>query len=297
MINAFGWTVRGPSALTRLLLLGALSAALMVLDHRGNHLEKIRGALSVAAYPIQVLASVPPRVVSNVSEWFTSETTLREHLDQTRAERDLLLAKVQQFESLETENNRLRQLLGSAQRVADRALAAELIEVSSEPFTRHIVVARGANHGAYLGQPVIDAHGIVGQVIQTGPISSRVMLLTDAGHAIPALVNRNGLRALVYGTGAHDTLKIPYLTGSADIRKGDLLVSSGLGGIFPPGYPVAQVVDIVNDPNEGFLEIKAKPAAQINHSKQVLLIWPGQLLPAPAPKEPSKKETKRGVKP
>jgi rod shape-determining protein MreC len=275
MITVFGWSVRAPSQLTRLVLLTLLAGMLMVLDHRGGHLEKIRSALAVLATPVHMLAAMPTRLGGAVWDFFTSTHTLREEVGALKSERELLHARLQQFEALEAENDRLRKLLGSAQRVATRALAADLIEVSAEPFTRKIILARGSRDGVYVGQPVIDAHGVMGQVTQVAADVARVTLITDPGHAIPVQVNRNGLRALVFGTGASDTLDVPYLTANADIRQGDLLVSSGLGGNFPAGYPVAQVVSIVNDPNESFLEITAKAIAQLNHSRRALLIWPG----------------------
>ncbi|MEK7222672.1 MAG: rod shape-determining protein MreC [Pseudomonadota bacterium] len=275
MINVFGRSVGAPSNLTRLILLSALSVALMILDHRGHHLEKIRAGLNVLAYPIQLIAAAPAYVGGGIADFFTTRGTLRQDNEKLLAERRVLNAKVQQFDALEEENARLRRMLGSAAQVADKAIAAELIEVSSEPFTRKIVVAKGSRDGVYVGQSVIDAHGIMGQVTQVASQVSRVTLITDAGHAIPVLDNRSGLRMLVFGTGDPDTLKIPYLTSASDIKEGDLLVSSGMGGTFPPGYPVAQVSRIVNDPNEAFLAIAAKPAAQLNHGKQVMLIWRG----------------------
>jgi len=275
MINVFGRSVGAPSNLTRLILLSALSVALMILDHRGHHLEKIRSGLNLLAYPIQLIASVPAYVGGSIGDFFTTRGTLRQDNEKLLAERQILNAKVQQFDALEEENARLRRMLGSAAQVADKVLAAELVEVSSEPFTRKIVVAKGSRDGVYVGQPVIDAHGIMGQVTQVASLVSRVTLITDAGHAIPVLDNRSGLRMLVFGTGDPDTLKVPYLTSASDIKEGDLLVSSGMGGTFPPGYPVAQVSRIVNDPNEAFLAITAKPAAQLNHGKQVMLIWRG----------------------
>ena len=275
MINVFGRSVGAPSHLTRLILLSALSVALMILDHRGHHLEKIRAGLNVLAYPIQLIAAVPAYVGGGIADFFTTRGTLRQDNEKLLAERQVLNAKVQQFDALEEENARLRRMLGSAAQVADKAIAAELIEVSSEPFTRKIVVAKGSRDGVYVGQSVIDAHGIMGQVTQVASQVSRVTLITDAGHAIPVLDNRSGLRMLVFGTGDPDTLKVPYLTSASDIKEGDLLVSSGMGGTFPPGYPVAQVSRIVNDPNEAFLAITAKPAAQLNHGKQVMLIWRG----------------------
>jgi len=275
MINVFGRSVGAPSHLTRLILLSALSVALMILDHRGHHLEKIRAGLNVLAYPIQLIAAAPAYVGGGIADFFTTRGTLRQDNEKLLAERRVLNAKVQQFDALEEENARLRRMLGSAAQVADKAIAAELIEVSSEPFTRKIVVAKGSRDGVYVGQSVIDAHGIMGQVTQVASQVSRVTLITDAGHAIPVLDNRSGLRMLVFGTGDPDTLKVPYLTSASDIKEGDLLVSSGMGGTFPPGYPVAQVSRIVNDPNEAFLAITAKPAAQLNHGKQVMLIWRG----------------------
>ena len=277
MINVFGRSIWAPSHLTRLVLLSILSVALMMLDHRGHHLEKIRAGLNALAYPIQLIASTPAYVGRSIADLFTTRGTLREDNEKLLAERQALLAKLQQFDALEQENQRLRNMLVSAALVADKAIAAELVEVSAEPFTRKVVVAKGSQDGVYVGQSVIDAHGIMGQVTQVAGRVSRVTLITDAGHAIPVLNNRSGLRALVFGTGNPDTVKVPYLTANADIKEGDLLVSSGMGGTFPPGYPVARVVKIVNDPNESFLSITAKPAAQLNHGKQVLLIWRGNV--------------------
>jgi rod shape-determining protein MreC len=275
MIRVYGWTLRAPSVVTRVVLAVAVSVSLMVADHKGNHLGRIRGALTVLLYPLQALAGVPSAIGSGVVGFFTDKRTLEASNAKLREEQALLQARLQQFDSLEQENTRLRQMLGSATRVAERALAAELIEVSPEPFTRRILIARGQRDGAFLGQPVIDAHGIMGQVTQLYSSQSRVTLITDPGHAVPVIVNRNGLRAIVFGSGNPDIVNVPYLTAGSDIREGDLLVSSGMGGTFPAAYPVATVTRIVNDPNESFLEITARPVARLNHSKQVLLIWPG----------------------
>lgn len=275
MINVLGRSIGAPSHVTRLVLLSILSVVMMMLDHRGHHLEKIRAGLNVLVYPIQLVAAAPAYMGRGIADFFTTRGTLREDNEKLLAERQMLLARLQQFGALEQENSRLRQMLVSAALVADKAIAAELVEVSAEPFTRKIVVAKGSQNGVYVGQSVIDAHGIMGQVTQVAKNVSRVTLITDAGHAIPVLNNRSGLRALVFGTGNPDTVKVPYLTANADIKEGDLLVSSGMGETFPPGYPVAQVIKIVNDPNESFLAITAKPAAQLNHGKQVLLIWRG----------------------
>lgn len=276
MITVFGKPLRGPSPLTRLVLLVILSATLMMLDHRGQQLEKMRAGLMVVLYPLQFVASLPVAVFHGVVGVFTTDAALKAENESLQAERTLLLTKLQQFEALEVENNRLRSMLGAAERVANKALAAELIEVSTEPFSRRLLISRGENDGVFVGQPVIDAHGIIGQVTKVAPHISTVTLITDPSHAIPVLNNRSGLRAMVFGSGDQDAVAVPYLSGVADIKEGDLLVTSGMGGIFPAGYPVAVVSSVQNDPSESFLQVRARPAAQLNHGKQVLLIWPGQ---------------------
>lgn len=275
MTHLFARTSERPSSLTRLVFVVVLSAFLMALDHRSQYLPEIRAALSVLIYPIQVVAALPVRVSAWVTEVVTTEKTLRDRIAELRNENLAHFARLQKVDALEAENKRLRDLLGSAERVADRAVVAELVEVSLEPFTRKIVVAKGSRDGVRLGQPVIDAHGIMGQITEVGVLTSKATLITDPGHAIPVIVNRNSLRAVVFGTGAPDRVRIPYMTASADIKEGDLVVSSGMGGHFPPGYPVAQVSEVIKDPNEAFLRISARPMARLNYGKEVLLIWPG----------------------
>jgi rod shape-determining protein MreC len=285
MLQISGWQIRAPSNLTRFVLLALLSVSLMLLDARGHHLQKIRAGLTVLFTPIQVVAAIPIRVGSAVIDFIHGDETLRAEAERLRSEQPILLARLQKFEAIEAENAHLRQLLGTSALVAERSVVAELLEVASEPFRRTVVIAKGVKDGLYLGQPVIDAYGIRGQVSEVGVLQSTAILITDPGHAIPVQVNRNGLRAIAFGTGAPDTVSIRYLTASSDIKPGDLLVSSGIGGGFPFGYPVAKVKKIVNDPNESFLDITATPVAQLSHNKEVLLIWPTKsVLPAEAKK-------------
>ncbi len=211
-----------------------------------------------------------------MSDTSTSEEEIRDRYEKLREDHRILQARLQKYEALDAENKRLRSLLGSATRVADRVAVAELIEVSAEPFTRTIVIGKGSLDGVFLGQPVLDAYGVVGQVTEADPHISRVTLITDPGHAIPVQVKRNGLRTILSGTGADDELDIPYLTASANIKPGDLLTTSGMGGHFPPRYPVARVTRVINDPNEAFLGISAEPLARLRHHKEVLLVWPGK---------------------
>jgi rod shape-determining protein MreC len=275
MVDLTGWSTRTPSKLVRLIFFALMSVVLMMLDHNGRHLDKIRAGLSLALYPIQAVAAVPARAGIWLAELFRSDRVLREEYERLRAEYPLLLAKLQKYEAIEADNAQLRQLLSASERVAERALTAELLEVGSEPYTRKLLIAKGGQHGVFLGQPVIDAFGIMGQITEVNLYTSRVTLITDPSHAIPVQVNRSGLRAMVFGTG-RDMVAVRYLTAAADVQEGDLLVSSGIGGGFPAGYPVARVFRIGSDPNEAFLEIEAKPVAQLNHNREVLLIWPGE---------------------
>ncbi|OGI39060.1 MAG: rod shape-determining protein MreC [Candidatus Muproteobacteria bacterium RBG_16_64_10] len=263
----------------------------MVLDHRGHYLDGFRSATTLVIRPVYAVAGLPGEVIEAVSDFFTTSRTLRGEVTVLKDENRELKARTLRYEAVQAENERLRQRLDSAVRVSTRHMAANLIEVAGEPGARKIVVARGSRQGIYVGQPAIDAHGVLGQVTQVAADVSRITLITDPGHAIPALVNRSGLRVLVFGTGdqntlkvAHDMLKVPYLTASADIKPGDLLVTSGMGGTFPPGYPVGVVVKIVHNPNEAFLDVHVRPAARLSHGTQAILIWPTRApLKAPGP--------------
>ncbi len=275
MVDLASWSTRTPSTLVRLVFFALLSVGLMMLDHNGRHLDTIRAGLNLALYPIQAVAAIPARTGAWLTELFRSDRALREEHEALRTEYPQLLARLQKYEAIEADNAQLRKLLSASARVSERALAAELLEVGSEPYTRKLLIAKGSQHGVFLGQPVIDAFGIMGQITEVNLYTSRITLITDPSHAIPVQVNRGGLRAMVFGTG-RDMVAVRYLTALADIQEGDLLVSSGIGGGFPAGYPVARVFSIGSDPNEAFLEIEAKPVAQLNHNKEVLLIWPGE---------------------
>lgn len=276
MISAPGTTFRTPPLTLRLLVFAILSVGIMFADNQGEGLRHIRSTLDVLAYPLRSIAALPARTGHWIADFFTSNESLQKHYNELRIEQLKLHARLQQLDGLKSENARLRHLLGSATRVADRAIVSELVEVSSDPSTRTIIVDKGSGDGVYIGQPALDAWGIVGQVTEVDALDSRVTLVTDPGHAIPVQILRNGLRTIVFGTGADDKLDVPYLTPTADIRKGDVLITSGLGGRFPPLYPVARVSKIISDPNEAFLSITATPAARLNYDKEVLLVWPGK---------------------
>lgn len=285
MIGGRDKPVRAIPLLIRLVLFSLLAVGIMLLDHQGKRLQQIRSTLVYLTSPLLALAAIPARIGGGLSRAFTSEEEYEDRYHVLRQQHQILQAQLQKYEALSAENKRLRSLLGSATRVADRASVAELVEVSAEPYTRTIVIAKGSRDDVFLGQPVLDAFGVVGQVTEVSPHISRVTLITDPGHAIPVQVMRNGLRTILAGTGDDDTLKILYLTASANIKSGDLLTTSGMGGRFPPRYPVARVTSVASNPNEAFLQITAEPVARLRHHKEVLLIWPGKRQPTKQQKQ------------
>jgi len=265
--------MRGPSLNSRLIIASIASILLMMVDHRQSHLESIRAALSVVIYPLQYVVDAPVSASRWASDTLSSRQFLLEENARLRLERTQLQAKLQKLSALQVENMRLRELLQSSKKVGIEVLIGELLAVDLEPFTRQIVINKGSNDNVYMGQPLLDAEGIMGQTIHVGPISSTAMLITDPSHAIPVQVNRNGLRAIVVGTGSPNILDVPYLPNSADVKVGDLLTSSGLGGRFPPDYPVAKVISVYKDPSQPYAVVNAEPTAQLERSREVLLVW------------------------
>jgi len=270
--------IQGPSITTRLVALVILSTLMMSLDHRQNHLEGIRSTLSLLVYPLQYFVNLPVAASRWLGDSFSSRETLQTENARLKLQQTLYKGKLLKLQSLKAENMRLRELLQSSKKVSERVLIGELLAVDLEPLTRQIVINKGSYHEAYLGQPLMDTEGAMGQIVHLGPFSSTAMLITDANHAIPVQVNRNGLRAIALGTGAPDKLDIPYLPISADIDEGDLLTTSGLGGRFPPGYPVAMVTEVRKDPTLPYAIITAMPTAQLEQAREVLLVWPSQYL-------------------
>ena len=250
-----------------------ISILLMVMDHRQNHLEALRSALSVALYPIQYLATLPLILGGEASEVMTSRNKMQEESQRLHEENLMLRARLQKFEALESENMRLRGLLDSSFKVGDRVLIAELIAVEQDPFRQQVLINQGESSGVFEGQPVLDANAVVGQVTHVNPFTATVLLITDASHALPVQVNRNGLRTVALGTGLINQLELPHLPNNADIQPGDLLTTSGLGGRFPPGYPVAEVVEVRHQPGQPFASVTARTTAHLDRVRELLLVW------------------------
>lgn len=252
------------------------SLVLFFLDSRLDYFKPVRSALSTLVYPIQVTASVPTNFVDWVADFFQDREQLREKITVLNATNKLQSMRLQKMQALERENMRLRELLGSSFRLQERVQVAEILTVDLDPFSQQVILDKGENYGVYVGQPVLDAHGVMGQVTETSPLSSRVVLLTDPSHSIPVQINRNGLRAVVTGRGLGEKLQMDFLPHNADVRKGDLLVTSGLGGRFPVGYPVGRVVSVDFPQGKAFADIKVDPAANLSTSRELMLVLPGE---------------------
>ena len=264
---------RIPALVARVVLLVIASILLMVLDHRQNHLDAVRRTLGTAVYPIQIVVDAPFRLWAWMREAATNRNELQLQVSRLQAERLLTNARLQRLSALESENARLRDLLEARTHVRDEVRVAEIMAVEANPYSHSIVINVGKREGAYDGQAIVDAAGVIGQVIETGLSTSQAMLISDPSHSLPVEINRNGLRTIANGTGEFGRLVLPFITNNADIRPGDLLVPSGLGGAFPAGYPVA-VIDTVNRiPQEPFADVSATPSAKLDQVREVMLIW------------------------
>ena len=248
------------------------SVMLMSVDHRENHLESMRGLISTVLYPLQLVVHYPVRTGEWLSERISTHWTILVENARLREEQLLLQARLERFDELEAENRRLRALLGSSERIGERVLVAELMAVDMDPFSRRVVLDKGARDGVSPGQPLIDSSGIMGQIVHTGPFTSNALLITDPSHALPVQVHRNGLRAVALGTGPLNLLKLTHVPHSADVRIDDRIVTSGLGNRFPSGYPVGKVVKIRRDQGRPFVEIHVRPSAMLERAREVLLV-------------------------
>jgi rod shape-determining protein MreC len=245
----------------------------MLADQNLSTTVHLRSFLGLFITPVQLVSSLPAQLGDWAEGTAVSRTTLLDENKRLRHEGLILKQKVQQMVSLRAENNRFRELLSASEQLDDKVLVAELIGVDPDPYTHHIILNKGSEHGVFVGQPILDAQGLMGQVIDVLPYTSRVLLVADSNHAIPVQVNRNGVRAIAVGSGKLDELALIYVPDTADIQEGDQLVSSGLGSRYPKGYPLGEITTIEHDPGEPFAFVKAKPAAYLDRSRYVLLVF------------------------
>ncbi len=264
---------RIPALGFRALALVVLSILLMWLDNREHHLDAVRRVVGVAVYPVQIIVDSPARAWSWMRDVSASKNQLQLENSRLRTEALITRARMQELAALKAENERLRAMLDAREQVRGEVRVAGIMAVDANPYRHNIVLDVGSREGVYDGQAIVDASGVVGQVISTGLTTSQAILISDPDHTLPVVVNRNGLRTVAFGTGEYNRLSLPFLANNADIQAGDLLVTSGLGGAFPSGYPVAIVEKVTRLPQEPFAEVSATPAAALDQVREVMLIW------------------------
>ena len=265
---------RIPALNTKLIIFVVLSFILLINDQRNNYLSILRNSIAIAIYPLQSAVEIPSRL----TDWFdlrikSKEILIKENqnlLSQQKINSSIL----QRYESLEQENERLKQILNAASNLDNEVEITRIISVNVNPYRHTIVIDKGERDGVYEGQVLLGTDGVIGQILHTNFLTSEAILISDSDHALPVEINRNGLRTIVLGNGSYTKLDVPYIPNNADIEIGDLLVTSGLGGKFPSGYPVAKVDFIESDLSEQFYKVSAKPIAYLNQVRELMLLKP-----------------------
>ena len=275
---------RGPAPIVRLFFFASLSFALLIVDARFRYVEGLRSTFALVAYPLQRVATAPFQLFSSIGGYFTTQSSLREENDKLRARALSLAQDAQRYQAAEAEAAQLRRLIGAAERVEVQAMPAEVLYAGRDPYAHKVFIDRGAQHGVKPGSPVADENGVVGQVTRVHPLLSEVTLLTDQDQAIPVQVVRNGLRAVAFGGGASGMLELRFMAAIAEIQEGDRLVTSGIDGTYPAGLPVATVVKIERDPEQGFAHVVCKPAAGVDRGRYLLVLTDEAARP-PRPEE------------
>ena len=264
---------RGPSFLLRLSIVVACSLILLLADSQLNLFASSRIYLNSLVSPIQYVADAPQKLFSALSENIMTRQALKKRNRQLEMDNLHLKADRLLLTQLQNENKQLRELLNSRRVFSNKRMITEVMSLRSDPFTHQLLIDKGALDGVYLGQPVINEQGVVGQVSQVGSTTSRVLLIVDASHGIPVRVQRNDVAAIVHGSGAWNKLNVPFVQSNADLKEGDLLVTSGFGGRFPAGYPVATVTHFNYQEGALYADVTATPAALLDRSRYLLLLW------------------------
>lgn len=262
-----------------------VSVALLLSEHKSSKIDGLRSTLSFFVDPLKYLVDLPNVLVERASNLINSYQVLRKENESLRETYLINQTKMLKFSALENENIRLRALLENSFKLGEQVLVAELLSVNIVPYEHIVVVNKGTRFGVHPQQPVLDSNGVVGQVFRALPFTSEIMLITDPNHAIPVQVNRNGLLTIAVGSGQLNRLLLPYLPSNADIRPGDLLITSGLGGTFPQGYPVAVVDEFTSEPSKAFSNITATPKALLDRSRELMIVW-SKSIPVPLISKP-----------
>jgi rod shape-determining protein MreC len=249
-----------------------LSVVLMAMDQRGHYVPRIRSAIETGLEPVYHLVGLPSRMLQAMIGYSRSYSDVVAENDALRLNSLSQSGDVQQLKSLQQENLRLRALLDATAGRSFEFRFAEMVQVNLDPFSHRVVIDRGKTDGVFIGQAVLDGAGVMGQVDDVHSHLSNVLLISDPDHALPVQISRTGLRTVAYGTGETSRLNLPNVPLQADVRIGDLLVTSGLGDRFPPGFPVAEVVSINRDSGGTFSEVDARPLAALDKGREVLLV-------------------------
>jgi rod shape-determining protein MreC len=278
---------RGPSPGLRFTVYALISVILMYYDQHGRWEQHLRFVLQAAAYPVQVAVNSPSAAWRTLTSRFQGQADLRAENERLRAHQRELELLVMRAAALEQENAELRQLRGALPPLIKSWQLAEIISVEIDPLRQRIVINKGTREGVSLNQAVVDGSGVLGQVARVGPWSAEVILVTDPEHAIPVSIVRNSLRSIAVGSGNSGELLLPYLAINSDIKGGDLLVTSGLGGVFPAGLPVARITGVRRESSQLTAQVRAQPLAQIERDREVILLQFEPTHPdAPAPNPP-----------
>lgn len=296
---------QGPSAISKLMVFSALALFLMVADARFKITQPVRTAVSAVLFPLQWLAMRPVLGARAVGDYFGGLHNARTTEEDARRKLILQSQRANQVDQLALENTQLRKLLELRQRLTTESVAAEVLYDAADPYTRKIVIDKGLAHDVQPGSPVIDESGVLGQVTRVHPLTSEVTLVTDREQVIPILNTRTGARGIAYGdAGAHGTggLELRYMAANADVQAGDLLTTSGVDGVYPPGIPVAKVEKVERRPDSAFARISCAPQALVGGARHVMVLKPllAQIPPRPAPDDASplpKRQLKGGARP
>jgi rod shape-determining protein MreC len=286
----------GPTPLARLLIFSMLSLALLIADARFKYLEFLRQIAAVIVYPVQRIAAAPADIAHRAGEFFVTHSALREENARLRQENLANAQLLQQLKSLQAENAHMRGLLAARERADTKATLAEILYAARDPFSHKIVVDKGLRHEVRNGQPVIDQIGVIGQVTRAYEWLSEVTLITDKDQLVPVLNVRNGVRAVLAGTGNASTLELRFVPLNADFQNGDRLVTSGIDGVYPAGLPVAEVSNVERNANYPFARIACTPLAGVNKNTQVLIVNLQRQLPERPPEDEKPVRAKRSRK-
>lgn len=264
---------KGPPPIAKIILVLVISVGLMALDDTRNLLDPLRDSLATVMQPLLVVSELPADIMEFAAKYIGRDELIAKN---NALERKVLLlrGRLQRLAALKAENERLRNLMASGRALDHEVIIAEIMSVSPSPYRHYVKLNKGSLDGIQVGQALIDGHGIMGQIVSTTPMTSTAIMITDPSHTIPVEINRTGLQTIARGRGKAQQLLLPFLPANTDVRVGDLLVSSGLGGRYPAGYPVATVTKVTHKPGDEFLTIIAEPKASLNRGREVLVIMP-----------------------